>query len=108
MGEETGGPAIDPAALQAVVEMIGADEPAVIVDLIDTFLMDSAKQVEEMATVAGGGRHQDLAPGCALHEIEQRYFWCDAAVEPLFCTGTVCQSWLRRRAVRWLCRADFN
>ena len=48
MGEETGGPAIDPAALQAVVEMIGADEPAVIVDLIDTFLMDSAKQVEEM------------------------------------------------------------
>ena len=55
MGEVTGGPAIDPAALQAVVEMIGADEPAVIVDLIDTFLMDSAKQVEVMRQPLAAG-----------------------------------------------------
>lgn len=53
--QEQMGPALDLNVLQAVVEIIGVDEPAVIVDLIDTFLNDSQKQVDELqASFASG------------------------------------------------------
>ena len=48
-------PVLQPNALDAIVEMIGLDDPEVIVDLLDTFLTDSQRQVEEM--------HQTLASG---------------------------------------------
>jgi HPt (histidine-containing phosphotransfer) domain-containing protein len=40
--------ALDLNVLQAVVEIVGADEPSVVVDLIDTFLTDSQRQVDEL------------------------------------------------------------
>ena len=46
-------PVLQPNALDAIVEMIGIDEPDVIIDLLDTFLVDSQRQIEEM--------HQSLA-----------------------------------------------
>jgi HPt (histidine-containing phosphotransfer) domain-containing protein len=41
-------PAIDSSVLQSVVEMIGPDEPSVILDLIDTYMQDSQNQVDEL------------------------------------------------------------
>jgi HPt (histidine-containing phosphotransfer) domain-containing protein len=40
--------AIDTESLELLVEMIGADEPAAILDLFDTYIGDSAKQIEEL------------------------------------------------------------
>ena len=40
--------ALDLDVLQSIVEIIGADEPSVIVDLLDTFLVDSQRQIDEM------------------------------------------------------------
>ena len=48
-------PVLQPNALEAIVEMIGIDDPEVVVDLIDTFLTDSQRQVEEM--------HRSMAAG---------------------------------------------
>jgi HPt (histidine-containing phosphotransfer) domain-containing protein len=47
-GNERREPVLDQSVLQSVVEMIGIDEPAVMLDLIDTYLMDSQKQVDEL------------------------------------------------------------
>ena len=55
MGEELGEQVIDPAALQAIVEMIGADEPSVIVDLIDTYFGDSVQQIKSMGSALAAG-----------------------------------------------------
>lgn len=41
-------PVLDTAALQSVLEMIGADEPSIMLDLLNTYLDDSQKQVDEM------------------------------------------------------------
>ena len=41
-------PVLQPNALAAIVEMIGIDEPDVIIDLLDTFLSDSQRQIDEM------------------------------------------------------------
>lgn len=41
-------PVLQPNALDAIVEMIGLDDPEIVVDLIDTFLTDSQRQIEEM------------------------------------------------------------
>ncbi len=41
-------PVLQPNALDAIVEMIGSDDPDVLLDLIDTFLTDSQRQLEEM------------------------------------------------------------
>lgn len=47
-------PAIDADALQSLVEMIGADEPAAVLDLLDTYLHDSALQVQELDAAFAG------------------------------------------------------
>ena len=43
-------PVIDRSALEAIVEIFGAEDPSAILDLLDTFLLESAKQVNEMHT----------------------------------------------------------
>ena len=43
-------PPIDAEALELLVEMIGPDEPAAVLDLLDTYLGDSARQVNELQT----------------------------------------------------------
>ena len=48
-------PVLQPNALEAIVEMIGIDDPDVVVDLIDTFLTDSQRQIDEM--------HRSMATG---------------------------------------------
>jgi HPt (histidine-containing phosphotransfer) domain-containing protein len=50
-----GEPVLQPNALNAIVEMIGVDDPEVVVDLIDTFLTDSQRQVEEMQRSIASG-----------------------------------------------------
>jgi HPt (histidine-containing phosphotransfer) domain-containing protein len=57
---EPHGPVLDQSVWQSVVEMIGADEPAVMVDLIDTFLVDSAKQIDELDRSLAGGDFKTL------------------------------------------------
>jgi len=47
-GNEPHWPALDQGVFQSIVEMIGVDDPGVMVDLIDTFLEDSVKQVDEL------------------------------------------------------------
>lgn len=59
-GNEQHGPALDQSVFLSVVEMIGADEPAVILDLIDTFLMDSAKQIDELDSTLASGDFKTL------------------------------------------------
>ena len=41
-------PAIDAEALELLVEMIGPDEPAAVLDLLDTYIVDSTRQIEEL------------------------------------------------------------
>ena len=48
-------PAIDPESLELLVEMIGPDEPAAILDLLDTYLGDSARQIQELQTSFASG-----------------------------------------------------
>jgi HPt (histidine-containing phosphotransfer) domain-containing protein len=48
MWNEQPSEAIDAESLDLLVEMIGPDEPAAILDLFDTYISDSAKQVEEL------------------------------------------------------------
>ena len=48
-------PVLQPNALDAIVEMIGSDDPDVLLDLIDTFLTDSQRQIDEM--------HRSMAAG---------------------------------------------
>ena len=53
-------PAIDSSVLQAVVEMIGADEPGVMLDLIDTYLQDSQQQVTDLERAIAAGDYKTL------------------------------------------------
>jgi HPt (histidine-containing phosphotransfer) domain-containing protein len=48
MWNEQPAPAIDAEALDLLVEMIGPDEPAAILDLLDTYIEDSTRQIAEM------------------------------------------------------------
>jgi len=48
-------PAIVPNALESVIEMVGGDEPEIIVELIDTYLEDSAHQIVQMAPMLAAG-----------------------------------------------------
>lgn len=41
-------PVIDRSALESIVEIFGSDDPEAILDLIDTFLVESTKQTDEM------------------------------------------------------------
>jgi HPt (histidine-containing phosphotransfer) domain-containing protein len=48
MWNEQPSSAIDAESLDLLVEMIGPDEPAAILDLFDTYIGDSAKQIEDL------------------------------------------------------------
>jgi HPt (histidine-containing phosphotransfer) domain-containing protein len=41
-------PAIHAESLELLIEMIGPDEPAAILDLLDTYLVDSTRQIAEL------------------------------------------------------------
>ncbi|MBK8050127.1 MAG: Hpt domain-containing protein [Anaerolineales bacterium] len=58
--QDEGVPVLDPAMLEAVVEMIGPDEPAAIVDLIDTFVDDSSQQITVMGVSFRAGDWKTL------------------------------------------------
>jgi len=46
---------LDQEALQGIVEMFGDEDPNAILDLIDTFLVESANQYEEMHAALAAG-----------------------------------------------------
>lgn len=48
-------PAIDIVALDLLVEMIGADEPTAILDLLDTYLSDSTRQINALRAAFAAG-----------------------------------------------------
>jgi HPt (histidine-containing phosphotransfer) domain-containing protein len=48
-------PVIDRDILQAIVDIFGSDDPTAILDLLDTFLVESAKQHDEMKTALASG-----------------------------------------------------
>ncbi len=54
-GSTSDAPAIVPNALQSVIEMVGGDEPEIIVELIDTYLEDSSNQVAQMTPMLVAG-----------------------------------------------------
>ena len=54
-GSLSDAPAIVPNALQSVIEMVGGDEPEIIVELIDTYLEDSSNQVAQMTPMLVAG-----------------------------------------------------
>ncbi len=54
-GSPSDAPAIVPNALQSVIEMVGGDEPEIIVELIDTYLEDSSNQVAQMTPMLAAG-----------------------------------------------------
>lgn len=53
-GLDASSPVIDHSALEAIIEIFGADDPSAILDLLDTFLTESAKQVADMHTSFAG------------------------------------------------------
>ncbi|MBW7881169.1 MAG: Hpt domain-containing protein [Caldilineaceae bacterium] len=53
-------PVINEDALQAIVEMFGDDDPEAIVELLDTFLSESAIQVRTMQTSLASGDMESL------------------------------------------------
>jgi HPt (histidine-containing phosphotransfer) domain-containing protein len=55
MWNEQPAPAIDAEALELLVEMIGPDEPAAVLDLLDTYIGDSTRQIEELQRVYAAG-----------------------------------------------------
>ena len=54
-GLDTNSPVIDHSALEAIIEIFGVDDPGAILDLLDTFLTESAKQVADIHTSFAGG-----------------------------------------------------
>lgn len=48
-------PAIDEDALALLIEMIGPDEPEAILDLLDTYLDDSTRQIESLKEAFAAG-----------------------------------------------------
>ena len=75
MWNEQPAPAIDAEALELLVEMIGPDEPAAVLDLLDTYIADSTVQVAELAAGVCRRRLKEHTPPGAQHEIEQRHLW---------------------------------
>ncbi len=57
-GSEGSTPAISETEFQALVEMVGPDEPEVLIDLIDTYLVESSGLVN---TIREGSSSGDLA-----------------------------------------------
>jgi HPt (histidine-containing phosphotransfer) domain-containing protein len=55
MGNEQPAPAIDAEALELLVEMIGPDEPAAVLDLLDTYITDSTAQVADLQQAFAAG-----------------------------------------------------
>lgn len=53
-------PAIDAEALELLIEMIGPDEPAAILDLLDTYLGDSTRQVTELQSSFATGDFKNV------------------------------------------------
>jgi HPt (histidine-containing phosphotransfer) domain-containing protein len=53
-------PAIDAEALELLIEMIGPDEPAAVLDLLDTYLGDSARQVQELQAAFVAGDYKNV------------------------------------------------
>lgn len=53
-------PAIDAESLELLVEMIGADEPAAILDLFDTYLGDSTRQIEDLQASFIAGDYKNV------------------------------------------------
>ena len=53
-------PAIDAEALELLVEMIGPDEPAAILDLLDTYLGDSARQIADLQAAFAAGDYKNV------------------------------------------------
>lgn len=53
-------PAIDAEALALLVEMIGPDEPGAILDLLDTYLGDSTRQVQDLQAAFAGGDYKNV------------------------------------------------
>ena len=51
---------IDAEALELLVEMIGPDEPAAVLDLLDTYLEDSARQVEDLQAAYAAGDFKNV------------------------------------------------
>lgn len=47
-GLDANSPVIDHSALEAIIEIFGVDDPSAILDLLDTFLMESTKQVDDI------------------------------------------------------------
>lgn len=45
---------IDRSALEVIIEIFGADDPSAILDLLDTFLTESTKQVNDIHTSFAG------------------------------------------------------
>ena len=59
-------PAVDPAAMDRLLEMTGGD-PAFVDELIDTFLEDGAAQIDELRTaVAAGDAESAVRPAHSL------------------------------------------
>lgn len=54
-GLDVNSPIIDRSALEAIIEIFGVDDPGAILDLLDTFLTESAKQVDDIHTSFAGG-----------------------------------------------------
>lgn len=48
-------PVIDHSALEAIVDIFGVDDAGAILDLLDTFLTESAKQLDDIQTSFAGG-----------------------------------------------------
>ena len=55
MWNEQPAPAIDAEALELLVEMIGPDEPAAVLDLLDTYIADSKHQIEDLQQAYAAG-----------------------------------------------------
>jgi HPt (histidine-containing phosphotransfer) domain-containing protein len=55
MWNEQPAPAIDAEALELLVEMIGPDEPAAVLDLLDTYIADSTIQVADLERAFAAG-----------------------------------------------------
>lgn len=54
-GLDTNSPIIDGDALEAIIEIFGDDDMSAILDLLDTFLSESTKQVDDIHTSFAGG-----------------------------------------------------
>lgn len=48
-------PVIDHSALEAIFDIFGVDDSSAILELLDTFLVESAKQLEDIQSSFAGG-----------------------------------------------------